>query len=742
MSFRVRLAAALFLTLLTLTALPPAALAQPGAEPPPPEEEPTTGGTAKMEEPEEPPVPEGPHPMTAEDLWAMERVGSPAVSPDGAWTAFTVTRFDAKENKGKTDLWLVPTDGSAEPRRLTWHEASSTSPLWSPDGRTLAFLSKRGEGPPSLHLLPMQGGEAEPVTELPIPIADARWLPDGSGLIFAGLTWPELGDDFEAVRKRLDAQKDDKVGAEISESRLLRFWDTYKTDGRLQHFFHLDLKSRKVRDLTPEWDELMGIFGLGGNWDLAPDGREIVFSANSTDAPYRELNEDLYLLPLTPGPDGGLEAGEARNITSGNPATDAGPLYTRDGRFILFARNARVEIAPDFARYALYERASGEITPLASGWDGQAGGGEIGPRGEYLYFTASEEGRGTVYRIRLADGAGAVPERVARGGVLGGLRVAPAAAEGGTRLVYTRESITSPAVLVSRAIGAGGSAGDPGEGGEATLASFNEERLAEIEFGPVEDVTFAGAGGDPVHMFIVYPPGFDRGKKWPLLQLIHGGPHGAFQDSFHYRWSSALFASRGHVVVMVNFHGSTGYGQRFAESILGNHADMPFEDIMKATDVMLERGFIDESRMAAAGGSYGGYMVSWILGHTNRFAALVDHAGVYDLMAQFASDATWGRANNYGGAPWTDPARIDLYSPSRFAENFETPTLILHCEKDYRVPYTQGVNLHGVLQGKGVDSRIVIFPQENHWILKPQSAFLWWQEVFGWLERYAPGGGR
>jgi dipeptidyl aminopeptidase/acylaminoacyl peptidase len=237
-------------------------------------------------------------------------------------------------------------------------------------------------------------------------------------------------------------------------------------------------------------------------------------------------------------------------------------------------------------------------------------------------------------------------------------------------------------------------------------------------------------------MFLVYPPGFDPKRKWPLVHVIHGGPYGASMDDFHYRWNAALFASRGYVVSMVNFHGSTGYGQAFEESILGNHGDKPFEDIMKATDWLIAQGYIDETKMAATGGSYGGYLVNWILGHTDRFAAIVSHAGVYDLMGQFASDDTYGRPNNYGGAPWTDPAKLTASSPSHYAKNFKTPTLITHGEKDFRVPVTQGINLFGVLQAQGVPARIVIFPEENHWILKPQSGLLWWKEVFAWLDRY------
>ena len=341
-----------------------------------------------------------------------------------------------------------------------------------------------------------------------------------------------------------------------------------------------------------------------------------------------------------------------------------------------------------------------------------------------MVFQAEARGRVHVYSLPISGGTGE-PRLVAGGGTTAGTDVAQG--PNGPVVVFTRTSMLQPAELYAV----------PLTGGEPrALTSFNAERLAQLDLGTAGEATFEGAGGDEVHMFLAFPPGFDKKRKWPLIHLIHGGPHGAFQDEFHYRWSAALFAAQGYVAALVNFHGSTGYGQAFAEAILGNHGDKPFEDIMKATDYLIAQGYVDEKRMAAAGGSYGGYMVSWILGHTDRFAALINHAGVYDLMAQFASDAAWGRPNNYGGAPWTDPAKVDLKSPSRYAKNFVTPTLILHGEKDYRVPVTQGINLYGVLQGKGVPTRIVIFPDENHWVLKPQAALLWWKETIAWLDRY------
>jgi dipeptidyl aminopeptidase/acylaminoacyl peptidase len=650
-------------------------------------------------------------PMTVEDLWKMQRIGTPALSPDGRRVAFTVTAFSMDDNKGNSDLWLVPYEGG-EPRRLTYNEGSNGSPAWGPDGNRLAFVSKRGENDkPQIYLLSLEGGEAVPLTDLPIGVQDPKWFPDGRRIAFIASTWPDLNDDVEALKKRIEELEEDKVKVKISETRLVRYWDHYLTDGRIPHIFVVDVETGKVQDLMAGSRQLMSFWSVGGSWDISPDGSEIVYAADSVGPPYRSLNYDIYTIPA-----GG---GEPRNRTSDNPAFDTEPSYSPDGRFILFGRNRRVEVAPDFTRLARIDRHTGEVMELALQLDAQPGGWKVTPDGDRVLFHAQDRGKTHLYDMPIMGGR---PRIVVRGKTTGGVDVGPQG-----RLVYRLESITSPAELMAANL----SGGKP-----RPLTAMNAERLAELDLGTVEDVTFTGASGDDVQMFVILPPGFDPGKKWPLLHLVHGGPHGAWRDAFHYRWNAALFASPGYVAAAVNFHGSTGSGQKFAESILGAHGGLPFTDIMKATDSLRKRGYIDHRRMAAVGGSYGGYLVSWILGHTNRFAALISHAGVYDLMGQFASDWTWGRPNNYGAAPWTNPGRVDRWSPSRFASSFKTPTLVIHGEKDYRVPYTQGLNLYGVLAGKGVPSRLVIFPDENHWILKPQSARVWWGEVFSWLDRY------
>lgn len=654
-------------------------------------------------------------PMTVEDLWSMQRVGGPALSPDGSLVAFTVSSFSMEENKGNPDLWLVPVDGTAPPRRLTTNDGPDGSARWSPDGRKLAFLSKRSDGPSQIYLLPIDGGEAERLTDLPMAVDDLRWFPDGEKIAFLASTWPDLNGDFTAVKARLDEREKDKVKAIATENRLYRYWDRWLTDGRFPHLYALDLATRKIVDLTPGAARLMALTdgGGGGGWDISPDGAEIAFSANATAAPYFSLNYDIFVIPS-----GG---GDAVNLTPDNPAEDSGPRYAPDGRHLLYGRNLRPETPPEFMRVVRRDRHSGQVAELAPGWDVNASAWTFTSDGATVVVQAERSGRENLWTVPVTGGT---PREILTGGTLGGAEAGP----GGT-LVYTRHSVLHPSEIFTARIDGSG---------ERALTTFNREILALLDLGAVEDVRFPGAAGAEVQMFVVYPPGFTPARKWPLLQLLHGGPHNSWTDGWHWRWNAALFAAKGYVCVGLNFHGSMGEGQAFAESIMGAHGDKPFDDVMKSTDAMIARGFTDETRMAVLGGSYGGYLTAWTTGQTSRFKAAVVHAGVYDLMAQMASDVTYGRLKNYGATPWEDPVRIDRWSPNRFASGFTTPTLVVHGERDYRVPVTQGLELYGVLQAKGVPSRLLVYQDENHWVLKPQSARLWWNEVFGWLERWMP----
>ena len=548
------------------------------------------------------------------------------------------------------------------------------------------------------------------MTDLPVSPRAPRWFPDGKRVLFLAKTWPDLKDDFDAIKKRVKERKDDPIKAKTSESRLYRYWDHYLTDGSRDHLFVLDVASGEVRGLTTDHEIHMPFFGAGGSFDLSPDGKTVVLTGLMGGPQFHQINADLFLLDL--------ESKQLSSLTKANLAHDTSPRFTPDGQHIVYQKNLQVNIAPEQSRLMKRNLKSGKEIRLLKGFEEEARAVGFSQDGKTLYFTASKDGHIQVFasplkggKVKLVFGEHSNKSLVAAAG----------------RLAFTQESIVFPArLMVMR----------EGETQAEILADPNQKLLDQLDLGSFESLTFKGANDHPVQMFVAYPPGFDRSKKWPLVHMIHGGPHGAFLDQFHFRWNQALFAAPGYVVAAVNFHGSTGYGQEFASSILGNHAELPFEDIMKGTDFLIEKGFVDDQRMAATGGSYGGYMVSWILGHSDRFKCLINHAGVYDLMAQFASDYTWGRSHNYGSEPFDDPQRIDRFSPSRYAENFNTPTLILHGEKDYRVPYTQGLNLHGVLTAKGVPSRLVVFPDENHWILKPKSGLLWWSEVHGWLAKY------
>ena len=413
-------------------------------------------------------------PMTVEDLWAMERVGGPSLSPDGRLVAFTVSTYDFDENEGNGEIWLVPTDGSEPPRRLTWNKGPDGSPEFSPDGRRLAFVSKRGEDPPQLYILPLDGGEAERVTELPIGVSSPRWFPDGRRIAFLASTWPDLNDDFEAVKERVKERKEDKVKAKVTENRIFRYWDHYITDGKVSHVFVLDLESREVRDLLPGWERIMGFREV--SWDLSPDGEEIAFAANATDPPYPKLNFDVFLLPTS-------GEGEPRAITAANPAWDSGPRYTPDGRFILFGRGRRPEIHPDYTRLARYDRSDGSIVGLTDDWDGQPSSWVATPDGETVLFHAQEGGQVHLWAMPVAGGA---PRVIARGGRTGGAEPTPSG-----EIVLSRQSITAPAeLLVSTADGTSVRA----------LTAFNAERLAALDLGSVEDLTFEGADGDAVQM--------------------------------------------------------------------------------------------------------------------------------------------------------------------------------------------------------------------------------------------------
>ncbi len=411
--------------------------------------------------------------------------------------------------------------------------------------------------------------------------------------------------------------------------------------------------------------------------------------------------------------------GPVRNLTAANPANDGGPVFSPDGKKLAYGLERRADGWPDYTRLGILDLASGQTTVLTEGWEYSPYGWSWTADGASLVFAAERRARTAIFTIS----AGArTPKQVWVGGTATALALSPAG-----ELVVNYSTLSRPPGLATLKLDGSGF---------RDLSTDNDELMAGLLLGEVREQTFKGALGEDVQMWIVLPPGYQAGTKYPLVHEIHGGPVGTTGDSFHFRWNMQLFAAPGYVVAGVNFHGSSSFGQAFVESILGAHPDKPFSDVMKATDVLIAQGLVDPQRMAAAGGSYGGFLVNWIAGHTDRFKALVSHAGVYSLLGQFASDGTHGRNHAYGGYPFTNLANVERWSPNRYAAAMKTPMLILHGERDYRVPVTQGLELYGTLKAKRVPARLVYFPDENHWVLKGQNSRLWYNEVHAFLARY------
>ncbi len=649
--------------------------------------------------------------ITAENMWEMERVGAFDVSPDGKLAVFPVTEYDIKANTSTSDLYLLNIEEGTT-RQLTF-SGREGSPVWSPDGKKIAFVSRRHSGPGQIYILDLSGGEAKKLTDLPVGVFSIKWFPTGDRIAFGANILPEYDGDFDKLKKLMDEKKDSKVTAKATENTMYRFWDRWLTDGYFPRLFSVEVSSGDVKDLMPNTVNYFNMMG-GVSYDISPDGTQIAVSMNSTEPPFDNLNYDIYLLAT----DG---SGILENITPDNLANDLAPVYSPDGEFILYGQQNIYHFYADRVEMVKYNRNDFTYTHLTTDIDLSCSGWKWSRDGKTIYFHAEHIARNAIFSIPSKGGEHTL---IYGEGTNGNVSVAGSR---GRDLLFTHHSLDMPAEIFRI----------DNRGRNLTqLTHFNKERLEELNFGRVEDVTFKGANDADVQMFIVYPPDFDPNKKYPLVLMIHGGPHGVFGNNWHYRWNAHLFAAPGYVVALPNFHGSTSFGQDFTISIHGEHANQPFEDIMKGTDFMIERGYIDETKMAATGGSYGGYMVSWIAGHTDRYAALVNHAGVYDLHLQFASDYAGNRGYQYGGTPWENFDQLNAQNPSQFAHNFKTPMLVIHGELDYRVPVAHGFLVYGIYKSMGLEARLVYYPDENHWILTPQNSIYWYEELHNWFERF------
>ncbi len=656
--------------------------------------------------------------LTIDDMLAMQRVGEPAVSPDGKWVAFSVRDTDMAANKGRTDIWLAAVDG-ATVRRLTTDPASDTSPAWSPDGAYVYFASTRG-GSSQVWRIAVAGGEAEAVTKLPIDVNGFRLFPDGKRLLLAMDVWPETRTLATSVAK--DAVKSPS-SAQAYDSLLFRHWDTWE-DGKYSHLFVWSPdKPDDARDLLPGATTDTPTHPFGGMEDTAisPDGKTVAYVARvGGKAIAWTTNTDVFLVPA----DG---VGKAVALTGANLAYDYAPSFAPDGKSLAVMAMARAGYEADRQRVVLYDLATKKPRTLTEGWDRSPGGVEWSADGKTLYTSVDDLGNHSLFAIDATSGK--VTTLIDKG-----TNASPLVA--GDQLVFLRDTLTMPAELFRI----------PATGGvPRQITHFNDARVAKIAWGAYEQYTFTGAKGDTVYAYLVKPANFDikRTPKVPVAVLIHGGPQGSFGDHFHYRWNPEVFAGHGYAAVVIDFHGSTGYGQAFTDAINGDWGGAPYDDIMAGIDAALKKyPFLDGSRMGAAGASYGGFMINWINGKTDRFKALVCHDGNLDeQLAYFDTEELWFPEWEHGGTPWANPAGYAKHNPIDLVANWKTPTLVVHGGQDFRVVETQGMSTFTALQRKGIPSRFLYFPDENHWVLKPQNSKRWHDEVLAWLDRYLLGTG-
>ena len=651
--------------------------------------------------------------FTVEEMLKLKRLSDPQVSPDGARIAYVVTDVNLDANSRRNEIRVVPLAGG---QPITF---SGDRPRWSPDGKQLAFVGSDSEI--RIHTLGHTTGSpaARVLRTVSTGAAGVMWSPDGKWIAFVSDVFPECNGNVIGEAACNDAmlkkQRDAKTKAHTADNLLFRHWTTWK-DGRFSHLFIVPADgSAPARDVTPGATDVPP-FSLGGPDDYAfsPDSKEIAFVKKTDKVEAVSTNSDVFTVDFqTPG-------ATPKQVTTGKGA-DEGPQYSPDGKYLSWRMQQRAGFEADKWTLMLLDRKTGEQKAVAGDFDRPVDSWTWTPDAKAVYIAVEDEGSLCVYRTEVAGGS---PKRILKDGTNGDLQFT---ADGRT-IYFTRQSLTAPAeVFKANADGTGVTA----------VTHVNDALLKPFALKPAESVTFDGALGARVQAWIIKPNTFKDGQKYPLLYLVHGGPQSAWNDGWTYRWNAQVFASAGYVVVMPNPRGSTGFGQKFTDEISNDWGGKPFEDLMKGVDMAEKLPYVDATRKGAAGASYGGYMMDWFLGHTDRFKAIVTHAGVFNLTSMYGvTEELWFPEWDLGGMPWTNPESYAKWSPHTYAKNFKTPTLVSHGELDFRVPIGEGLQLFTTLQRQGVPSRLLYFPDEGHWINKPQNAALFYHEFIAWMDKW------
>ncbi len=682
-------------------------------------------------------------PFTFEDMMALKRVNEPVISPDGKWVAFSAVDVNLEKNTKTPHLWVVPATGG-DAKQLT-SGPGEDRPRWSPDGKKLAFVSDR-DGAPQVWTWDFDAttvslsGEPAKITSLSTGADGELWSPDGSTILFTSEVFPECTDDA-CNKAKIEAQSK-LPKAQIWTHLFYRHWSTYNF-GKRTHLFVVPAAGGVARDLTPGEHDAPP-FSLGGQdmYAFSPDGKEVAFTSNIDEVPATSTNNEIFLVPT---------AGGTPKKISTSPGSDSSPLYSPDGKWIAWHMQKRAGYESDRFRLVIYNRQTGEIKNLTEGFDRWVGSFTWAPDSDKIFFTAENEGESPIYELRLQAGTSASPgwPREVVAGFNDSIQVGTAG-----MLFFNSMSVSAPNEIYAASSALSSCIVDYRPGKEprppyykapecqlskpTQLSHLNDAVLSQVSMQPLESFWFTGANKTKVQGFLLKPPNFDANKKYPVKLLIHGGPQGAWGDDWSFRWNPELFAANGYVVVMINPRGSTGYGQKFIDEINGDWGGKPFIDLMNGLDYAEQKyPFIDKNRECALGASYGGYMIDWILGHTDRFKCLVSHDGMFDTISAFGTtEELWFPLWEFQGTPWTNRKSYDKWSPSNYATKFKTPTLVVHGQLDYRLDVSEGLQLFTYLQLLKIPSKMLYFPDEGHWVLKPQNSRLWYQTVNGWVDQH------
>ena len=653
------------------------------------------------------------HPFSIHDMLAMDRISDPQVSPDGKLIVFTLRKTDLEADKGRTDLWLIDTDGT-DLRRLTSHPEGDFNPRWAPDGRSVWFISTRSDSS-QVWRIRVDGGEAQQVTELPLDVGNLLVSPDGRHIAFTMEVFPDC-KTIADTKDRLDKIEQRKTSGRIYEQIFVRHWDTWK-DGRRSHLFVMPITGGDPVDLMWGMDADTPSKPFGGPEEItfSPDGDWLVFSARDAGrAEPWSTDFNLYAVPV----DGSKPL---KCLTKDNKAWDTNPVFSPDQRTLAYLAMTRPGYESDRFRIVLLSWPDGQKRVLTESFDRSPSSICFSADGKTIYTTATNVGQKSLFAVNVKTGA---VRTIVKEGRIG----SPAIAAG--RIIYGMSNLRSPVELYSV---------EPDGRNIRKITSINDEKIAAARMGDYEQCTFAGWNGQTVYCYIVKPVDFNPAKKYPVAFLIHGGPQGSLGNSFHYRWNPQAYAGAGYAAVMVDFHGSTGYGQAFTDSIRGDWGGKPLEDLQKGLTAALKRyPWMDADKVGALGASFGGFMINWISGNwPDRFRCMVNHDGNIDeRMAYYDTEELWFPEWDHMGTPWDNPAGYEKHNPVNFVKNWKTPMLVIHGALDYRVADTQGLGTFNALQRLGIPSKLLYFPDENHWVLKPNNSILWHETVISWLDRW------